>query len=138
MDVLLRGGRLFPAFACHFVTCHFDDWENSFMLSVSPLTVTHGRFQTRLSPIVHAKQASNVAANSFETRMDGLYAPSTPSHVHSIHVGLHATEHPTECLRVAQQAGANVYGKPHPGNAPLNVLQSLQPCAARRFPCGGE
>ena len=39
---------MFPAFACHFVTCHFDDWENSFMLSVSPLTVTHGRFQTRL------------------------------------------------------------------------------------------
>ena len=48
-DVLLCGGRLFPAFACHVVTCHFDDWEKSFMLSVSPLSVTHGRFQTRLS-----------------------------------------------------------------------------------------
>ena len=65
----------------------------------------------------HAKQASNVAANSSETRMAGLYAPSTPSHEHSIHVGFHATEHPTECLRVAQQAGANVYGKPHPGDS---------------------
>ena len=70
----------------------------------------------------HAKQASNVAANSFETRMDGLYAPSTPSHEHSIHVGFHATEHPTECLRVAQQAGANVYGKPHTGDSgPLDA-----------------
>ena len=49
LDVSLCGGRLFQAFACHVVTCHFDDWENSYMLSVSPLTVTHGRFQIRFS-----------------------------------------------------------------------------------------
>ena len=47
--VALCGGRLFPAFACHVVPCHFDDWQNSYLLLVSPLTMTHGRFQTRLS-----------------------------------------------------------------------------------------
>ena len=49
----LCGGRLFTAFACHIVTSHFDDWENSYMLSISFLTVTHGRFQRRLFPSIN-------------------------------------------------------------------------------------
>ena len=45
-----------------------------------------------------------------------------PMHEHAIHVGFHVPEHPTECLSVAPQAGANVYGKPHPGDSgPLDA-----------------
>ena len=51
-QALLRDDLAVRPFACHVVTCHFDDWENSFMLSISPLTVTHGRFQTRLSRLL--------------------------------------------------------------------------------------
>ena len=100
--MLLMSNRSNPFSARRFQdSCSMHAW------AFLPLLLHQVAMPKPVSPSVHAKddqhakQASNVAANSFETRMDGLYAPSTPSHEHSIHVGFHATEHPIECLRVA-------------------------------------